>query len=267
MANFIKGPSLAEIITKNWTLDEFISEGYLTGGEVRLGNRNTRLPQLILRGDNPDILKIWARQISPAVEKLYQRLGWNIFVADLLFVHNNPGKLFYVDNRYSTWFRQGNSYVDQRSTPVPKAQYVVIVAGPRLTTGNFTLFEDVFYNIISLAGNELISVNLSPIKPDFQQPLITLYNQEGQNFNRVLGQVENGQIIRITGFPNQLSVAPLVEMSDGYFFINDKYEFVLIGRILTQDGYQSIGKIYGYQDGQLMLASIVINHQWTYADF
>jgi hypothetical protein len=233
-----KAPSLEEIITRNWTLDEFLSKGYLESGEI--------LPGLNIRTNDPSLLRLWARQIGRKVEKLYAQIGWEDFRGDLLLVHKNPGRLFFTGGKYSVWFRTNEGFLVLRSW----RKFEIL---------DITAFEDVFLSIISLRGEEIEIVSPNPLPEDISSIYDLLYESQHAHVEEINKGLQSGRVIHISGFPIELSVSPIVEMIGGYMMINSENEFIVIGNILTRKGQQSIASVYNYQDGLRLIATLTLN--------
>jgi len=233
-----KAPPLEEIITRNWTLDDFLSGGYLESGEI--------FPGLNIRPDDPSLLRRWARQIDRKVEKLYTQIGWEYFREDLLLVHKNPGRLFFTGGKYSIWFRSNQGFLVLRSW----RKFEIL---------DITAFEDVFLSIISLRGEEIKIVSPNPLPKDISSVYDFLYESQQERVGEINEELRLGRVIHIHGFPIELSVSPIVEMIGGYMMVNSENEFIVIGNILTKKGQQSIASVYNYQDGLRLLATLTLN--------
>ena len=237
-------PSVGDIIKANWTLDEFITEGYFE-------SRNY-IPNINFRADDPRILRFWARQISPKIERLYARIGWNEFREDLMLVHENEGRLFFSGGKYSVWFRSEKGFV-------------VFIAEKKFQLFDATAFEDIFISVVSPRGDELLILEPETFPEPISGALDILYQGQLDDVNEILAGLQEGQVIRIKGFPFELSLSPLVKMVDGYFFINGVGEFIIIGNVLNEKGKkQASAEVYNYRDGQRLIASLALNKsKWS----
>ena len=230
-------PSLLEIVKRNWTLDEFISSGYLDDEEI-----------------NPEILEGWALEISPKVAQLYRRLGWNAFKDDLLLIFRNPGHLIISGNKSGVWFRQ-------------EKEYLLFLANQQFEVSDITSFEDVFLNLVSLNGEEIKVVSPEPLGEDIILAYDAIYSQHQDEAERLISELNAGRAIRITGFPIELAISPIAEMVDGYMFSNSDYEIIVIGEILTPDGLLAAADVYSWTDGYRLLVVLSLNQdKWQLVD-
>ena len=253
----IQGPPLSEIIKKNWDLFDFISDGYLNGSDLYIGNRlrgGRKVPQLILKGDDPEVMRTWAREIDPEIEAHYSRQGWKRFRDDLLLIHSNPGRLFLSGEKYSSWYQNGNSFI-------------IIISDETFGLYVTDKFEDVFFNMISTKSRNLEIVQASKLEEPYISALDVLYTQQEENVEEILDNLKGGKLIEIKGFPIEMSISPLVEMTNGLFFMNNSYEFILIGLIVDKHGEKKPrAEVYDYVDGQRLISSLSLDeNKWYYA--
>lgn len=241
-----EAPSLPEIVKLNWTLDEFINSGYLENGEI--------IPGIKFRGDDPAILEVWAKEISPKVAKLYRQIGWDAFKDDLLLVYKNPGRLLDSGRKTSVWFRQNEGFI-------------ILQTDRRFEIIDATSFKDVFLSVISLNGEEIMVITPEPLDENIMPVYDYIYNQHHEEVDRLVAELISGRVIRITGYPIELAISPIIEMVDGYLFINAEYEFIVIGEILTPKGRVNASEVYTYLDGQRLISILVINEdRWKLVD-
>lgn len=241
-----QGPSIEDIVLVNWSLDEYITN-FLRQADIIEG--------ISLSSDDQGILRKWAREIDPKVERLYNRLGWPAFRQDLLYIHDNPGRLFFTGGKYGLWFRSGN-------------EFIVITGERDINIIDATTFEDVFLNLISLQGQELTIVEAQPLPEDITAALDVLYEERKEEVESVSNQMLGGRVIRVSGFPIELTISPLVEMVDGYMLINSEYEFVLLGKALAKANKkfrrEVTADVYTYEDGQRLISTLLYNQQYKW---
>ncbi len=242
----VEAPSLPEIVKRNWTLEEFIGSGYLDNGEI--------IPMIKFRGDDPAILEVWAKEISPKVAKLYRQLGWDAFKDDLLLVYNNSGRLLVSGNKSSVWFKQDDAYL-------------LFTADRNFDLIDISSFEDIFLNVISLNGEEIMVAQPEPLDEGITEAYDVIYNQHQEEVDRLVGELTSGRAIKINGFPIELAISPIIEMVDGYLFVNAAYEFIVIGEILTPQGRFATSEVYSYPDGYRLTSILAINpDRWEMVD-
>lgn len=240
-----QGRPIQDIVRANWTLDQYIGEGYL----------DKDIPGL-LRGDDPDILKAWARQIDRKVEKLYaERLGWKAFRDDLLLIYYNPGRLLFADSKYNVWFRSGTGFL------------VLTAEEKKLRLKRFKKFEDVFLNLISLRGEEIIIVEPEPLVEPVTGAYDVIYAHQEKQIEQLFYELQSGRVVEIIGYPIELGISPFVEMTKGYYFINASNEFLVMGTILTPQGSRVVAEVYTYDDGLRLLGVLSLNrYKWRVVD-